>query len=88
MYAIDGENVLLVASKGGHPKHPAWFHNLMANPDTTIQIGPERRAVRARLATAPERKRLWPIATAVYPGFDTYQERADREIPMVVLEPR
>ena len=88
VYAIDGENVLLVASKGGHPKHPAWFHNLMANPDTTIQIGPERRAVRARLATAAERKRLWPIATAVYAGFDTYQERADREIPMVVLEPR
>jgi F420H(2)-dependent quinone reductase len=88
VYAIDGENVVLVASKGGHPKHPAWFHNLMANPDTTIQVGSEHRQVRAHLATPAERKRLWPVATAVYADFDTYQERTGREIPVVVLEPR
>jgi deazaflavin-dependent oxidoreductase (nitroreductase family) len=88
VYAADGENIVLVASKGGHPLHPAWFHNLKANPDTTVQIGSELRPVRARVATATERKRLWPLATAVYSGFDTYQKRADREIPVVVLEPR
>ena len=59
-YLADGEDVVLVASKGGHPRNPAWFHNLMANPDTTIQVGSERRAVHARLVTANERERLWP----------------------------
>jgi deazaflavin-dependent oxidoreductase (nitroreductase family) len=88
VYARDGENVILVASKGGHPKNPAWFHNLMANPETTIQIGSRRQAVRARLATAAERKHLWPLVLSVYGGYAGYQERTEREIPLVVLEPR
>jgi len=88
LYVSDGPDIVLVASKGGHPKHPAWFHNLRANPDTTIQIGSERRAVRARLASAEERKRLWPKAVALYGGYADYQERTDREIPVVILEPR
>ena len=62
LYFRDGENVVIVASKGGYPKNPAWFHNLMANPDTTAQIGRERRAVHARVATPEERERLWPEA--------------------------
>ncbi len=88
VYATDGENIVLVASKGGHPSHPAWFHNLKANPDTTVQVGSERRNVRAHVATPAERKRLWPKAVAVYSDFDLYQQRTDREIPIMVLEPR
>ena len=88
VYVADGENVVLVASKGGNPKNPAWFHNLKANPETTVQIGSERRPVRARVAAPEERKRLWPKAEKVYGGYRGYQERTDREIPLVVLEPR
>ena len=88
VYARDGENVILVASKGGYPKNPAWFHNLMANPDTTVQIGNSRRSVHARVATAAERKKLWPLVVSVYSGYADYQKRTDREIPLVVLEPR
>jgi deazaflavin-dependent oxidoreductase (nitroreductase family) len=88
VYARDGDNVILIASKGGYPKNPAWFHNLVANPETTIQIGSRRMPVRARVATAEERKRLWPLAVAVYGGYEDYQRRTSREIPLVVLEPR
>jgi deazaflavin-dependent oxidoreductase (nitroreductase family) len=87
-YLRDGENVVLVASKGGHPRNPAWFHNLMANPDTTIQVGSERRAVHARLAAGKERDRLWDEVVDLYGGYRDYQERTDRVIPLVVLEPR
>jgi deazaflavin-dependent oxidoreductase (nitroreductase family) len=83
-----GGNVVLVASKGGHPKNPAWFHNLMANPDTTIQIGSKRLAVHARIADPEEHKRLWPKVVEVYGGYAVYQRRTEREIPVVVLEPR
>jgi F420H(2)-dependent quinone reductase len=88
LYIRDGENVFVIASKGGFPKHPAWFHNLMANPDTTVQIGSERRPVHARVATAEERERLWPIAVKTYHGYADYQARSGgREIPIVILEP-
>jgi F420H(2)-dependent quinone reductase len=88
VYVEDGDDVVLVASKGGHPKNPAWYHNLRANPDTTVQIGRERRPVRARVATREERKRLWPKAVATYSGYRGYQERTAREIPLVILEHR
>jgi F420H(2)-dependent quinone reductase len=88
LYVRDGDNVVIVASKGGHPRHPAWFHNLQANPDTTVQVGSRRRPVHARLATAAERDRLWSKAVASYGGYREYQARTDREIPLVVLEPR
>ena len=89
LYVRDGESLVIVASKGGYPKHPAWFHNLRANPDTTVQVGREKRRVRARVATAEERKRLWPKAVASYGGYREYQERSKgREIPLVILEPR
>lgn len=88
VYVRDGEDVVLVASKGGYARHPAWFHNLRANPEAVVQIGPERRAVRARVATPDERKRLWPKAVATYAGYEGYQRRTEREIPLVVLEPR
>lgn len=89
LYVKDGDNVVIVASKGGFPKHPAWFHNLKANPDTTVQIGSKRRAVHARVATPEERERLWPKAVKSYRGYRDYQARSQgREIPLVILEPR
>jgi deazaflavin-dependent oxidoreductase (nitroreductase family) len=88
VYAEDGENVILIASKGGYPKNPAWFHNLVAHPDTSIQIGSRRRDVRARVADHEEHERLWPKVVEVYSGYDDYQRRTEREIPLVILEPR
>ncbi len=88
LYLEDGENLVIVASKGGHPRHPAWFHNLKAHPDVSVQVGASRRDVRARVATAEERQRLWPKAIEAYRGYRTYQERTEREIPLVILEPR
>ena len=87
-YLGDGEDLVLVASKGGSPRHPAWFHNLRANPDTTVQVGSGRRAVRARVASAQERARLWPKVVEMYGGYRHYQRRTEREIPLVILEPR
>ncbi len=88
VYVRDGENHVLVASKGGYPKNPAWYHNLRANPETTVQVGSRRIPVKARVANKAERKRLWPKAVKTYSGYRGYQERTDREIPLVVLEPR
>ena len=88
VYLPDGDDMVIVASKAGYPKHPAWFHNLKANPDTTVQIKGERRQVHARVARPEERDRLWAKAVETYPGYRTYQARAGREIPLVVLEPR
>jgi F420H(2)-dependent quinone reductase len=88
LYIPDGGDIVVVASKGGYPKHPAWFHNLMANPDTTAQIGTERRSVHARVARPEERERLWPEAVRAYHGYADYQARSKgREIPLVILEP-
>jgi F420H(2)-dependent quinone reductase len=87
-YARDGENFILVASKGGYPRNPAWFHNLQAHPDTTVQVGSHRLPVHARVADAAEHERLWPVVVAVYKGYDDYQARTEREIPLVILEPR
>lgn len=88
VYIEDGDNIVLVASKGGYPRNPAWFHNLKANPDATVQIGRDRLPVRARVASPQERKRLWPKVVDTYGGYATYQARTRREIPLVVLEPR
>lgn len=89
LYVEDGENLAIVASKGGFPKHPAWFHNLLANPDTFVQVGPERRPVHAREAGPEERDRLWGLAVDSYAGYRDYAARSKgREIPLVVLEPR
>ena len=88
VYGVDGENLVLVASKGGYPKNPAWYYNLLANPDTSVQVGTEHRHVHARTATAQERERLWPLMVGVYGGYEGYRRRTDREIPLVVLEPR
>jgi deazaflavin-dependent oxidoreductase (nitroreductase family) len=87
-YGRDGQNLILVASKGGSARHPAWYGNLLAHPDTEVQVGPRRMKVRARTASADEKPRLWGIMTHEWPGYDDYQRNTDREIPVVVLEPR
>ncbi len=87
LYLEDGANLVIVASKGGNPRHPAWFHNLRANPRTTVQVGTEHRHVRARVASPAERARLWPKVVDTYGGYADYQRRTEREIPLVILEP-
>jgi len=88
VYGRDGENFVLVASKGGFPKNPAWFHNLRANPDTSAQVGARTIDVHAHVAEGEERTRLWALMVGVYPGYEAYRKRTEREIPLVVLEPR
>jgi F420H(2)-dependent quinone reductase len=89
LYIRDGEKIVIVASKGGYPKHPAWYHNLMANPDASVQVGPHRVLVRARTADPNEREHLWPLCVKAYHGYADYQVRSKgREIPLVILEPR
>jgi deazaflavin-dependent oxidoreductase (nitroreductase family) len=88
LYMRDGENVVIVASKGGNPSSPGWFYNMRANPDTTVQIGWALRPVHARVAKPRERKRLWPKVVKLYGGYAAYQRRTEREIPLVILEPR
>jgi len=89
MYHEHGDAIVVAASKAGQPTHPAWFHNLMAHPDTTIQIGSEVRAVRARQATDEERAQLWRELVGMFPGYEFYQRNAGRRrIPIVILDPR
>jgi deazaflavin-dependent oxidoreductase (nitroreductase family) len=89
LYVEDGDNVAVIASKGGFPKNPAWLYNLKANPDTTAQIGREHRPVHARVAEGEERERLWAKAVRVYRDYESYAARSKgRTIPVVVLEPR
>lgn len=88
VYARDGATFVLVASKGGYPKNPGWFYNLRANPNTTIQVGSAHYTVRARVADPQEHERLWPVVVRVYGGYEDYQRRAERQIPLVILEPR
>jgi deazaflavin-dependent oxidoreductase (nitroreductase family) len=77
---------LLVASQGGAPEHPAWYLNIQEDPSVEIQVMDERFPVRARTANPDERPAMWRQMTEVWPDYDSYQERTDREIPVVVLE--
>jgi deazaflavin-dependent oxidoreductase (nitroreductase family) len=88
VYAEDGENVILVASKGGAPRNPAWYHNLKANPEIEVQLKGRTERRRAREAGGAERDRLWDVVNDVYGGYETYQGRTGgRRIPVMVLEP-
>jgi deazaflavin-dependent oxidoreductase (nitroreductase family) len=90
LYFTDGGDVILVASQTGKAKHPAWFHNVTANPEVELWSGGRGGTYRARRADGEERERLWGLATQLYPGYDDYQRRADaagRRIPVVVCEP-
>ena len=87
LYMGDGEDLVIVASRGGSDAMPAWWLNLQANPATTVQIGTERRHVLAREASPEERAVLWPRLVEMYGDFAIYQRRTDREIPVVILSP-
>lgn len=84
----DEERVVLVASYGGDPRHPTWFLNLRAHPDAEITMEGRRRKMRARVASPEEKRELWPRIVERYRGYGRYQERTDRDIPVVILEER
>ncbi|MBW8486150.1 nitroreductase family deazaflavin-dependent oxidoreductase [Actinomadura parmotrematis] len=86
IYQEDGDDHVVVASKGGDPKHPLWYENLSADPKVRVQVRDEVFDARARTATAEERPRLWAKMAATWPAYDEYQAKTDREIPIVVLE--
>ncbi|GGT36817.1 nitroreductase/quinone reductase family protein [Streptomyces chromofuscus] len=88
VYGVVGRDLVVVASKAGYPRHPAWFHNLRACPETHVQVGARRLPVRARVADPAEHERLWPVMVGLYRPFETYRRRAGRELPVLVLEPR
>lgn len=88
IFRADGDTWVVVGSKGGAPEHPDWYQNLAADPDATIQVKGERIPVHARTATGSERTRLWQLMTEVWPPYDEYEQRTDREIPVVVFERR
>lgn len=86
---VDGDTIVVVASRGGDPTHPAWFLNLRDNPDVDVsfQAGPKRQMT-ARIATTEERAKLWPRVVETWREYGRYQERTSREIPLVLLTPR
>lgn len=87
IFGRDGDDYLVVASMGGAPRHPSWYLNLQANPAAGIQVQADELAVVARTASAAEKPRLWKIMTDVWPNYDVYQSRTDRDIPVVLLTP-
>jgi deazaflavin-dependent oxidoreductase (nitroreductase family) len=88
VFVRDGDDVIIVASMGGRDENPQWYHNLIADPDVHIEIGRDRRPVRAVLASPEEKERLWPKLVDAYADFDTYKAWTDRDIPVFVLKPR
>jgi proline iminopeptidase len=86
IFGRDGDDVVLVASKGGAPADPGWFRNLRKNPEAEIQVMGDRWPVRARVAEGEERERLWKQMSEIWPHYDEYAAKTDREIPVVVLE--
>jgi deazaflavin-dependent oxidoreductase (nitroreductase family) len=86
IYREDGDRYVVVASKGGAPEHPGWYENLAADPNVTVQVRGDRFPARAHTAGPDERPRLWRLMTEVWPDYDAYQQKTDREIPVVVLE--
>ncbi len=81
-----GDRIYVFGSMGGAPKHPAWYHNLKANPDATVEVGTQRYAVRAEIITGEERDRLFQKQASVFPAFAQYQQRTTRTIPVIALE--
>ena len=86
VYTTDDDRMVIIASKGGAPTHPDWFHNLVANPAVTLEVGSEAFPARASVAEGDERQRLWDQMVAQMPGFADYQRNTSREIPVVVVE--
>lgn len=87
LFMRDGDDIIVVASKGGMPHHPDWYLNVAANPEVEIEIGDHSERYVARTADAEERASLWPRLVEVYSSYDDYQARTDREIPVVICSP-
>ena len=87
LYLREGVNLIVVASFGGRPNHPDWYLNLVANPKAEVQIRRRRQVVTTRVGTSDERSRWWPRIIEAYEGYNQYQSRTDRLIPVVFLEP-
>jgi deazaflavin-dependent oxidoreductase (nitroreductase family) len=87
LYMKNAEDLVIVASFYGSPKHPAWYHNVLANPEFDVRVDRRRYRVRARKATREEREKLWPRLVEHYPGYAGYQARTEREIPVMILSP-
>ncbi len=88
VYINDGDDVIIVASMGGRDENPQWYHNLIADPDVHVEVGRDRRAVRAVLASPEEKERLWPKLVDAYADFEAYKAWTDRDIPVFILKPR
>lgn len=84
----EGDKIVLVASRGGDPQHPGWYHNIKANPDVEVRMRGGTKKMRARVASPDEKQRLWPEVVGKYKGYGQYQTRTTRDIPLVILEPR
>jgi len=86
-YGEDGDSYFVIASKGGAPQHPGWYRNILADPEVEMQVGTAKLKARARTASGPERTRLWQKALEFWPPYADYQQKTQREIPVVVLDP-
>lgn len=87
VYTRDGDRYLIIASKGGAPTHPSWYHNVRAHPEVTVEVGPETFHAKAIPVTrGPERRRLYDQHSAINPGFKDYEKKTDRVIPAILLE--
>lgn len=87
IYVMDGENFVIIASKGGAPTHPAWYLNLMANPDVKVEVGDREVHVKAEEVYGEDKSRLWRKMVETYPTYDDYQMKTERKIPLLVLRP-
>lgn len=86
IFGQDDDAVVVVGSKGGAPEHPHWYQNLVADPEVGVQVKDDRYRGAARTATPEEKARLWPVMTEIWPPYDEYQARTEREIPVVIIE--
>jgi deazaflavin-dependent oxidoreductase (nitroreductase family) len=86
IYGLDGERYLVVASRGGADHHPDWYRNLVADAEVQVQVGEEAFVGRARPATAKEKPKLWKQMASIWPDYDRYQAKTDRDIPVVIIE--
>ena len=87
IYGRDGDSYLVVASRGGAPTHPQWYLNLVQNPEVGVQVLGERFRARARPADPEEKRRVWQTMASIWPAYNDYQARTEREIPVVILDP-
>ena len=86
VYTKDGDRIVIIASKGGFPTHPAWYHNLKAHPNVTLEVGKEKFQAKAVITKDPERQRLFDAQAKMMPTFNDYQKNTTRQIPVIVLE--